>query len=95
MNENGLFWFRTCSTFHGEAGKEFAKTFSELIRCKTAAHTHKIGFPSHSGLHSIMPGEEPNWPSEEGKDKKGNVKSSGLFKPNTIWFWRNTIPEGW
>jgi len=95
MCKDGLFWFRTCSTFHGDKGKEFAKTFSNLIGCTVAAHTHKIGFPFHSGLHSIKPNEEPNWSSEEGKDKEGNVKRSGMFKPNTIMFWKNTIPKGW
>lgn len=95
FTDDGLWWFRTCSTFNGEKGKSFAKDFSSWISCKIAGHTHKIGFPTHSGLHSILPNEEPNWLDNEGLNKNGNLKRSYFWRPNTIPFWKNTIPKEW
>lgn len=95
MDPNGLFWFRTCSTFQGEIGKQFAKDFSNIVGCRIAGHTHIIGCPTHSGLHSIKPNEEPSWPNEEGRNKKGKLLKSRIWRTNTIMFWRNTVPEGW
>lgn len=94
MCSEGLWWFRTCSTFRGEKGKKLAKDLSSLLGCRVAGHTHAIGFPFHSGLHSVAPGEEPAWPDEEGWKGKES-KGSFLGRPNTIMFWRNTLPNGW
>jgi len=95
MDKNGLWWFRTCSTFHGEEGKKLAEQFSALLGCRVAGHTHKIGFPTHSGLHSILPFEKANWKDNEGKKKNGKIKGSLCLRTRTIPFWRNTIPKGW
>lgn len=95
MVPKGLWWFRTCSTFQGKEGKEFARDFTELMGCKVAAHTFNIGCPTHSGLHSILPGQMPNWDNNEGVSKDGSSKRSYFWRPNTIPFWRNTIPLGW
>jgi hypothetical protein len=94
LHKNSLVWFRTCSTFHGEAGKLFAKELSEFLNCRIAAHTFLIG-PWQSGLHSLRPGEEPNWSDNEGKGKKGVIKMSGPFDPNTINCLQGYVPKGW
>jgi len=88
-------WFRTCSTFHGKKGKEFADDMSQIFNCVIAGHTYKIGFPSHSGLHTYdYRIGKYSWSDEEGKSKTGTQKSC-FYKPNTISFLRNTIPKGW
>jgi hypothetical protein len=85
-------WFRTCSTFHGQEGKEFAASVTNVLGKPVAAHTHIIGV-LQSGLHVARPGVLPKWSSVEGYDnKKRGVKESGLFSPNTISFLDYQVP---
>lgn len=90
-----LFWLRTCSSFRGEAGQEFARRLTDALGCRVAAHTYKIGFPYHSGLHSLMPGQDPYWPLREGEKKNGTTKWSQPFAPNTINMFQGDLPEGY
>lgn len=93
MNPEGLFWLRTCGSFHGRRGKLFAEKLSENLDCRVAGHTFKIGL-LHSGLHLLAQGERAYWPEQEGEGKKeGTTAGSGLFKPNTIPFFVSTIPK--
>jgi len=89
-----LIWFRTCAAFHGETGIKFAKELVEHMNCRFAGHTYNIGFPFHSGLHSIKHGQEVSWDAKEGFGKKGR-KWSGMFEPNTIRTFSTTVPRGW
>lgn len=92
---NSLFWFRCCSTFRGEKGHQFAKDVCTKLGCQVSGHTYIIGFPFHSGLHSLKPGQTPEWQLMEGEKASGGSKMSMFGEPNTIWTWKNKIPEGW
>lgn len=95
LHPKSLVWFRTCSTFHGPRGKKFAEDLANFLGCRVAAHTFVVG-PLQSGLHSIGPGEAAGWPDEEGLDpKRGGIKMSGPFDPNTITCLRASVPKGW
>jgi hypothetical protein len=94
LTPQALVWFRTCATFHGVVGQEFATRWSEGLGVTVAAHTYNIG-PWQSGLHTIGPGEEPSWSKREGADKNGRLQSSGPWAPNTVFCTDATLPEGW
>lgn len=105
MTDDGLFWFRACSTFAGEAGQTFAKRFVELINNdntarRAAGHTYIIGM-LQSGLYTLGKNEEPGWDVNEGLVAGESVSFpqklqwSNLFRPNTILFLRGAIPKGW
>lgn len=99
LHKDSLIWFRTCSTFAGESGHQFAKSWANTMGCRIAGYTHIIG-PWQSGLHSIRPGEEPSWSLDEGilegtpaEPKK--MKTSAPWAKNTINCLRSKVPEGW
>jgi hypothetical protein len=96
----GLFWFRTCETFGQPVGKRFARQFADFMGCRVAGHTYVIG-AFQSGLHSLLPGEDPSWPDDEGVPKKHRgpaEKATGRTSlpgaPNTITCLEGRIPEG-
>lgn len=95
MNRKGLFWLRTCSSFHGKEGLVFAKDLADILDCRVAAHTYKIVFPFHSGLHSLRPSEKPTWSALEGSDGEGGTKWSCWKCPNTISTFANSFPDDW
>lgn len=93
----GLWWFRTCETVGCRAGHEFARRWSRFFNCRVAGHTYIIG-PWQSGLHCIGPGEQPDWPLNEGlaegtPDNPKTAQWSGPFEPNTITCLHNDHPE--
>lgn len=99
MTDNGTIWFRNCSVFCGEKGHEFAKSWSNTLDCRIAAHTYVI-HAWQSGLHTISPGEEPSWSTREGiqagtPDQVLQCKSSFPWAKNTIFMIAAGIPEGW
>lgn len=95
LTPNALFWFRTCLTFAGQTGQQFAKEFATTIDCRVAGHTFIIG-PFQSGLHSLPPGATPYWPVKEGlTTTKNKYIWSNPMKPNTISCLRSTVPSGW
>ncbi len=94
LTPNSTWWFRTCSTFHGTEGKEFAQAFTNLLGCRTAAHTQIIG-PFQSGLHTLTPGQTPYWPDEEGLNSRGELAMSMPWHKNTINCLVGKIPKGW
>lgn len=97
--ERGLWWFRTCETFGALPGHRFAQAFSDFMGCRAAGHTYIIGH-IQSGLHSIAPGAEPDWPIDEAL-REGSPESpkraywSGFRAPNTITCLRGDIPAGY
>lgn len=99
LTEDALWWWRTCQTYGTEYGQQFAKDFTELLNCKTAAHTYIIG-PWQSGGHSLVPGEEPDWSPEEGVESRPErgwpkAKWSGWREPNTIFCLQGHLPKDW
>lgn len=89
-----LVWFRSCGTFAGSRGHNFAKKIARKFQCQVAGHTFIIG-PLQSGLHSLKPGKEPSWSIEEGLDGKGKMKNSSPWAPNTITCLHADVPKGW
>ena len=94
-----LWWFRTCETFGADAGHEFARAWSSFFDCRAAGHTYVIG-PWQSGLHTLRPGQQPDWSVSEAliegtpADPKRAAWSTPR-EPNTISFLHNTIPPGY
>jgi len=95
----GLWWFRTCETFGARPGHRFARALADFLGCRVAGHTFIIGH-WQSGLHTIMPGQEPHWSDTEGLEQ-GSPESperahwSSRHAPNTITFLHGRIPEGY
>lgn len=94
---DGLFWFRTCETFGMQAGHAFAQAFTRFMDCRTAGHTYVIGL-LQSGLHSLLPGQTPAWPLDEGlPEGQQNPKAARMSHPgapNTITCFHGQIPDG-
>jgi hypothetical protein len=88
-----LLWFRTCETFGTESGHRFARACADFFDATVAGHTYVIAW-AQSGLHTLRPGETPQWSIEEGlgPDPK-RARWSGFTKPNTISFLHGAIPE--
>jgi len=92
---NGVLWFRTCSTFQGQAGYDISKYLTTLLNCTVAAHTRIIGV-LQGGLHTRAPNQEPSWPLTEGEFPKSFWAGLGLkIGNNTILCLRASIPKGW
>jgi hypothetical protein len=94
MGPSATWWFRTCSTFHGASGKHFGQELAQLMGCRIAAHTHIIG-PFQSGLHTLQPGQVPQWSDEEGLGSDGKILMSMPWHKNTINCLVGRIPQGW
>lgn len=93
MPSLSLWWFRTCSTYGTPVGMHFARVFTDFIGCKTAGHTYIIG-PFQSGLHSLEPGQEPSWSSDEGVEA-GRPLWSKPHLPYTITCFGGRVPKGY
>jgi hypothetical protein len=93
----GLFWFRTCETFGTARGQAFARAWSRFFGCRAAGHTHVIAF-WQSGLHSLLPGQDPAWPADEGLPPGTGEARVGLRSrpgaPNTITCLHGRVPPG-
>jgi len=92
-------WFRTCELFGAEAGHRFALEWTRFFQRPVAGHTFIIGY-WQSGLHRLVPGQQPDWPPEEGlaqgtAAEPGEALWSRPWSPNTISCLRGTIPRGW
>ena len=87
LRADGRVWFRTCATFSGHYGHEFAKKVADTMDRTVVGHTYIIG-PFQSGLHVHVPGREPSWSPQEGmevrKDGSIGIKMSGPFQPYTV-----------
>ncbi|MCH9682439.1 MAG: hypothetical protein K0V04_13465 [Deltaproteobacteria bacterium] len=98
-NAQSLWWFRTCETFGARPGHRFAAELSDFLQSRVAGHTYIIGH-IQSGLHTLMPGQQPQWSDEEGlragsPDNPQRAWWSKWKAPNTITCLRGTIPEGY
>lgn len=99
LAKDATIWLRACSVFQGTRGAFFSKRWAQFFGCKIAAHTFVIG-PWQSGLHTLVPGQEPYWPLDEGVAQDNGYSGSGSqmsgpFKPNTIFCLRGDIPKDW
>lgn len=94
LRPTGLWWFRTCATFAGAPGQGFAAKWAAISHRRVAASTFNIGFPWHSGVHSVVPGQSPAWSTSEGISD-GRVQWSSARAPHTVTTWSMSIPEDW
>lgn len=95
--EQGLWWFRTCETFGTSRGQAFARVWAAALGCRVAGHTFVIG-AWQSGLHSLLPGAEPTWSSDEGVPGTADPRMalpSRPRAPNTITCFHGKIPAGY
>jgi hypothetical protein len=88
LSDKGLFWLRTCASFHGAKGKAFAEFLSSALDRKVAAHTYNIGL-FHSGVKVLRPGEMAVWSDFEGADSAGKLIMSRPNIPGTFLFWHD------
>jgi len=99
VDEQSLWWFRTCETIGAHVGHAFAEHLSCRLGCRVAGHTHIIG-PWQSGLHSLAPGDVPHWDVDEGlvegtaRDPRRAAWSTASA-PHTIHCMQSQIPQGW
>ena len=89
-----VLWFRTCSTFQGQAGHVFSQRLADGLGCVVAGHTRVIG-PLQGGLHTRKPNTPPSWPVEEGEFPKSWWPSYLRWGNNTVTCFATKIPEGW
>lgn len=98
LGPDSVIWFRACNVAATSEGQVFMQTLSNVLGCRVAAHTF-IVHPWQSGLHTIGPGEEPEWPTDEGvrvrEDGTLEMLWSKPWSPNTIFCLTGKIPEGW
>jgi hypothetical protein len=99
LTPESLVWFRTCATFTGDQGQDFAQVWSQALNCRVAAHTFNTGV-WQSGLHSIRPGELPSWSAMEGikegtPDAIKKIAWSMPWSTNTITCLHGEVPKGW
>lgn len=98
LDDDALWWFRTCETFGTETGHRFAEAFADYTNARVAGHTYVI-WCLQSGLHSIRPGVRPNWSPDEGLPVGDASPTHALWStpssPNTVSFLTGRIPEGY
>ena len=101
LTDDAIIWFRTCATFGADRGHAFARAAADFFDCRVVAHTHNIGM-FHGGLHSLRPGQEPEWPRDEGiaygtAETPKKMKMSGWWpsQPHTITCLGNKFPHDW
>jgi hypothetical protein len=97
--DRGLWWFRTCESFGADMGRSFARAFADRMGCRAAGHTFVIGH-IQSGLHSVLPGEEPCWSNDEAlvegtPEAPKRSAWSRLRAPNTITCLQSHLPAGY
>lgn len=86
VDRNSVFWLRTCRSFSGIAGQQFAKALSSRMTCRVASHTHSIG-PLQPGLKILDYGDDPWWDEEE--DGEWYDRTA----PDKWFFLDNELPE--
>lgn len=94
-----VIWFRTCGTFCGQPGHQFASAWVRAMGCKIVGHTHVINF-WHGGLHSLAPGQIAHWPMEEGVAKGSplapeKMAVSTCKTVNMVTCLHSRFPETW
>ena len=93
IGPEALWWFRTCSTFHGDRGHAFAQGWTTFFGARAAGHTRVIG-PLQGGLHSLRPGEAPAWSIRDGA-RRSRVPQWATTDARTITCLGGRVPDGW
>ena len=83
VDSNTLLWWRTCSSFAGKEGHQFALQCSLGLGCRVAGHTFTI-WVWQAGLRILKPNETPLWSPEEGISE-GKNRWSWPWSPASIF----------
>ena len=99
MTPDAHIWFRCCNVFTGDAGHDFARSWSSFFERRIIAHTFIINV-WHAGLHNAWPNRAPHWPKMEGiiegtSARPKKLATSSYGSPCRTWFLGNNVPEGW
>lgn len=94
LSAESVIWFRTCSTFQGNAGHNFSKRLADGLGCTVAGHTRLIGL-TQGGLHTRAPHTAACWLEREGELPKSWLPGFLRWGPRTITCFRTRIPAGW
>lgn len=92
VKETGHIWFRTCSSFQGKAGHDFALRVTRYAGCAAAGHTRIIGVVQ-GGLRVLHAGQLPHWPVEEGEPKTTWWPNVLKWGPNSVLCFAMELPE--
>jgi hypothetical protein len=95
LEPNSFVWLRTCASFAGGPGRTLASSLVKTLNCRVAGSTFNIGFPWHSGQHSVRPDALPAWPITEGLDAALKPKGSSKKAPHTVPFSAMSLPDAW
>jgi hypothetical protein len=95
LEPNAFVWLRTCASFAGGPGRSLATSLVKTMSCRVAGSTFNIGFPWHSGQHSLRPDAVPGWSITEGLDDKGKPLGSAKKAPHTVPFTAMSLPDAW
>lgn len=95
LEPNSFVWLRTCASFAGVPGRTLATELVSMLNARVAGSTFNIGFPWHSGQHSLRPNAVPAWPITEGLDVKGQPMGSAKKSPHTVPFAAMSLPDAW
>lgn len=94
VEDGGHIWFRTCSTFQGKAGHDFALRVTRYAGCAAAGHTRIIGVVQ-GGLRVLNVGQLPYWPIEEGEPKKTWWPNVLKWGPNSVLCFALFLPKAY
>lgn len=95
MSEDGLVWWRVCSSFQALRGMTFASRVSKLLNCDVAGHTRIIGLVQ-GGLHVWKKDQMlPSWLLEEGEPASTWFPSWLKWDKRSILCFRMSVPKGW
>lgn len=83
QDPHSLLWFRCCSTFNGNMGRDFSHRISKVFGIRVAGHTVDIAEPPHIHLHKglviVYPDQIPVYP-----DREGEVVYTTDFSPKVL-----------
>jgi len=77
FKKDAYVWFRSCSTFNGPYGRDFARSVRKHMGVKVAGHTRVIGL-TQPGLQVLTLTGHPDWQDGTGK---------------SIWCFQSKLPE--
>lgn len=96
---DALVWLRTCEAFGANAGHDFALRLADWLGTRVAGHTFVIG-ALQSGLHGLLPGHTPDWPTGEGLAEGTpaspmRARRSAPGQPRTVTCFDGRVPSDW
>lgn len=93
---DALVWFRTCATFGGKPGHDFAERLADVLGATVAGHTFNVAY-HQSGLSVLRPGMRASWSEHEGirdgtPETPANAFWSWAWRPRTLTALHTELP---